>query len=274
MMKYLLSLLFACGLFAQDHWLEKEKLPREFQLVQWMPHYFGGAVKATNVSVTLMDDLTLTNGLFAVWHLDETGTGTRYDSWGTNHLYVRATANVTDTAGMMSNAVSVTAANDAGELTNNAAGMTFNDITISFWVNTGSPVNVCFLYCGTNSTSRQFNNQCSWGLFANGLQMRFAVNNAATILNGHTFSAGTWTHHTIVYSNSAGRAWSYVGGVYVGNTACGTLGTIAPVSFAMWGKSDASIKDEICLWSRGLTPSECALLYRMKQFKDWPKRYR
>jgi hypothetical protein len=200
----------------------------------WLPPYFGGSLKSTNATVTLLDELTLTNGLFAVWHLDETGTGTRYDSWGTNHLYVRATENVTSTNGMMSNAVNVTAAANGGDLTNDAAGMNFTDFTVSLWIYPKVHYNVV----------------------------------------GSTYNLNEWTHFTVVYSNSAARHWIYRNGVLINSCASGTLGETSPTSFALVGKGDYGMRDEVMIWSRGLTPAEAALVYRMGQFKKWPERWR
>jgi hypothetical protein len=238
----------------------------------WLPTYFGGSLKSTNATVTLLDELTLTNGLFAVWHLDETGTGTRYDSWGTNHLYVRATANVTNTNGMLGNAVNVTAAANGGDLTNDAAGMNFTDFAVSLWIY--PKVNsVTAIYCGTVTDHRQYNSNCFWGINL-GTYIRPVITNTLYNAVGSTFNLNEWTHFTVVYSNSAARHWIYRNGVLVNSIASGTLGETSPTSFALVGKSDYGMRDEVMIWSRGLTPAEAALVYRMGQFKKWPERWR
>jgi hypothetical protein len=253
MMKYLLTLLVALSCHGQG----------------WMPPYFGGSPKGSNITVSLLDELTLTNGLFGVWHLDETGTGTRYDSWGTNHLYVRATANVTNTSGMMGNG-----GNHAGELTNNAAGMGFTDFTVSLWIYP-KVKGVTVIYCGTVTDHRQYNSNCFWGInLGSSTNIQPVITNTLYSAVGLTFNLNEWTHFTVVYSNSAARHWIYRNGVLVNSIASGTLGETSPTSFSLVGLSDYGMRDEVMIWSRGLTPAEAALVYRIGQFKKWPERWR
>ena len=100
---------------------------------QFLP-MLGHVAGNTNVTkVDVLPPIWMTNNLFAVWHLDDTNSSRASDSWGTNHLYFRSATNVSLTTGVFGNAVNVGAANTAGELTNNAGGMTFKTLTVSWW---------------------------------------------------------------------------------------------------------------------------------------------
>jgi hypothetical protein len=242
---------------------------------QFLP-MIGHTAGATNVTkIGVLPEVYLTNGLFAVWHLDNTNDSRCVDSWGTNHLYFRSAANVSLTNGVISNAGYVSAADNAGELTNNAGGMTFTTFSISMWYSPKIKGVRGSVYCGTNSTTRSRTSQCSWGIASSGTAIRFAITNSLIDLSSTTFNVDEFTHWVFVYSNDVGRVWCYKNGALAQTATAGPIATsIEPTSFSIYGQDDSGAKDEVAIWSRGLTEQEAAYLYQYRNWRDYPKQYR
>ena len=241
---------------------------------QFLP-MIGHTAGATNVvKVDILPQLWMTNGLFAYWGCNDTNSSRVSDGWGTNHLYFRSATNVSLTNGILGNAVNVGAANSAGELTNNASGMTFKTFTLSWWIYPKSISGATYIYLGSNSTSRAWNQSSSWGAFANP-SLRIVLTNTTTALSSMTFNLNEWRHFSLVYSNDVGRVWGYMDGRFIQSVTCGPINMdILPTSFSAFGQADFGAKDEIAIWSRGLEPWEVQLLAQPQNWRDYPKQYR
>jgi PKD repeat protein len=163
----------------------------------------------------------------AVWHLNEGGTGTRYDSTANaNNANPRNYAGTEGTTGQITGADRLhRSPTDYLESTSNI-GITGNSArTISFWVN-------------LDDTNR--NGMVGWG--NNGIQQEFevAVRETHYFLWGYgagndwdtaiTPATGSWHYYTVAFDGTTTARW-YVDGSLLGSTTAYTYATAnSPVS--------------------------------------------
>ncbi len=161
----------------------------------------------------------------AVWHLDEGGIGTRYDSTSNaNNAIPRKYDGSQATSGQICGADRLhRSLYDYLESTNNI-GITGNSArTISFWAN-------------LDDTSR--NGMVGWGANVNKQEFEAAIRNNLYFLWGYgggndwdpvssvTPSTGNWHYHTITYDGTNTARW-YIDGSQISSTSSYTYSTPA-----------------------------------------------
>jgi hypothetical protein len=209
----------------------------------------------------------LTVNLVAHWKMDET-SGTRSDSWSTNHLTDNNTVGQTD--GKINNSANLVRVNQENlTITDNAAlSVGGSDFSISFWyrptTNVDAPIIAKY---PADGSSREYVIRI--------LSTAYSVSVGQDDSTQDTVAAGTpsngvWNHVVFTWDNAAHTGVLYVdndGGTSKVFAITGNYDDNATFTIGSW--SSASVEahyqngdiDEVSIWKRKLSGAEVTTLY-------------
>ncbi len=208
--------------------------------------------------------MALTDSLVSYWKLDET-SGNRADSYGSNTLIDNNTT--PSSTGKIGNAADSNGSDDYLRADDHSSLDITGDITINFWVNSGSGTKTHFGKWDTSSNNSYLlqifsDDLIYWAFSGTGSNTLYRVANSTISRSGWHMVSGT-------YVASTQTAVIYYDGQVVAGTNVGTLpttifsGTSGFSNRYLAGSLQYSqgLQDEVGLWSRALSGSEIEQLY-------------
>lgn len=233
-----------------------------------------GLLYLRNFAATLFGDpnFPVTN-LVSYWKLDEAGIGTRYDSFGTNHL--TGNNNTGYATGIISNAASFNpglgnflycASNSSLEMSGNTS------FTISCWVRLAAlPFTGNGFSLVTKDDDAANSRDFTLDYFETvGSGLRFYINGGATYITGAvSASINTWYFIVAWYDSGDGSLHIRVNNTSQADSITGATGVVVSAAqFRIGAREYAGFEDyanavidEVGIWKRVLTPTEITYLY-------------
>jgi hypothetical protein len=201
---------------------------------------------------------SLLTGMVAYWKLDET-SGTRFDSYGANHLSVNGT--ITSGAGKFGNA-SVFGSGLNYHAVSSALSPNGASRSISAWVYMTSSTSAFFLESGPGVGDSGGTPLWIMKAHHGGSGGPFAVYHGGNYRSGTTVaSTNTWYHVVYTYNISGASVGLWINGVREVNINVADANTGTGIYIgAPYSDYQGSI-DEVGIWNRELTSGEIATLY-------------
>lgn len=221
---------------------------------------------------------SLLDGLVSYWKLDEV-SGTRFDSWGTNHL--TDVNSVGSAAGLISNALTNDSRSSTKRLTISAlsnANFETTNFTANVWVSRPSPSGSGFVFSKWESGIGKNN---AWSIYheGSGIYAFYYVTNVTTLSQFGRYSIATnsttaFSMLTVACENGSSSVFHNGSRTSI-NSGFSLIPTnTANIYFyctsGSSGDGTIGLIDESAFWSRALTTNEIQLLYNSGKARRFP----
>ena len=235
---------------------------------------FGQVTEKIKILPAVFQSGTLTNGLVSYWRLDE-ASGTRYDSYGTNHLTV--VGGVGSTAGKIG--LGATNSGSGRLTTTNYLATVSNQMSLSVWLKTSFVAGKSIYGYGNNSVN---GSRFNLYMFSSGGTNSLIAEGCNVYLATRFPTASSFVHIVATISNSFAECKIYTNGVecipfLLVDSVFNSFNTNSRVS--MWAvpstiqeNPNTGSLDETALWSRVLTSNEISRLYNAGAALKFPRK--
>ena len=208
---------------------------------------------------------SLLTGLVSYWKLDE-ASGTRYDSWGTNHLTdVNSTASTTGILNL-SGVFSATKYIQKSPAINITAKSDFTACAWFYKTNYAGSIETLFAKYTTAFSTLDFDLRIS------NVGKLDAYVNSANITDSRVIPTNAWVFATLMRSGNTMSIWT--NGVLAVSGACSNTNYIdAPFRIGAGtggGESFNGLIDEVPFWNRALSTNEIQFLYNSGKARYLP----